>query len=104
MFWAWPLSPGSLSALTLSATGLTVGTFTNRHGVNGNTTGFDVFLADWTAPVTASATVAHIMGITGTVAGTAGGVLLNQSVISVSGSQAGNVGKMTAARRRASTW
>jgi hypothetical protein len=100
MFWAWPLSPGTLSALTFSATGLTVGSFTNRHGVNGNTTGFDCFLADWTASVTVGATVAHIMGITGTVAGTVGGVLVNQTVLSAPELD----GSMKAARRRASTW
>ena len=80
LMWGWPLSPGTLSALTLTATGATFGGNTSRHGVNGNTTGNDVFLATWTYPVTTGATAAHTTGVTGTVAGTAGAVVVAQTV------------------------
>lgn len=99
MLWAWPISPGTLSALTFSATGVTAGTFTSRVGVNGNATGSDVFLALWTVPINTGATGTHTMGVTGTVANTAGGVLVNQSVLSVVPPRA-----MGQARRQAFTW
>lgn len=80
LMWAWPLSPGTLSALSLTATGATFGGNTSRHGVVGQATGQDVFLATWTYPVTVGATAAHTAAVTGTVAGTAGAVVLSQTV------------------------
>lgn len=78
----WPGTPGTLSALSLSASGATFGGNTSRHGVNGQSTGRDVFLATWTYPVTVGTTNTHTAAVTGTTSGnsTMGAVVLSQTV------------------------
>lgn len=80
LIWVWPGSPGTLSALTLSAPGATFAGNTSRHGVNGQTTGRDVQGATWTYPVTTGAIAVHTSGVTGTTARTGGIVVVSQTV------------------------
>lgn len=104
LMFGWPISPGTLSSLSLSASGATFAGNTSRHGVNGQTTGRDVFLATWTYPVTVGATAAHTAAVTGTVANTAGAVVVSQTVSAAPPPLRPNVVVSNPAAVRAANW
>jgi hypothetical protein len=81
VFWGFPSGPGSISAQTVTATGLTVGTITSQHASSVGVTGGDCGIATYTAPVTTGvASQAHTIAATGTSADTTGIVLVVQTV------------------------